>query len=107
MAQYLKSLVTGVVLPYVEQSLKSADVRLMEPAECAEYEASIGLTSDPSPDVVEPTVTAEPVVEPEPVVEEPVVETVVEEVTTSEMEVTDISEGPSDVEGVLSALEDD
>jgi hypothetical protein len=40
-AKYLKSLVTGVVLPYNEPALKSADIRLMEPAECEEYEASL------------------------------------------------------------------
>ena len=50
MARYLKSLVTGVVLPYVEASLKSADIRLMDPRECAEYEASVGKTSEPAPD---------------------------------------------------------
>jgi hypothetical protein len=52
MAQYLKSLVTGVVLPYNEPALKCADIRLMEPAECEEYEASLGSTADPSPDVL-------------------------------------------------------
>ena len=92
MAQYLKSLVTGVVLPYNEPALKCADIRLMEPAECEEYEASLGSTADPSPDAVEVTPTAE--VE-EPVVEEPVVgEHVVEDFDP-------------DVEGVLGALEID
>ena len=58
MARYLKSLATGVVLPYVEASLKSADVRLMDPEECAEYEA--GLNRPVASEVVEPEVVAEP-----------------------------------------------
>lgn len=47
--KYLKSLVTGVVLPYNEPALKCADLRLMEPAECEEYEASLKPASAPKP----------------------------------------------------------
>jgi len=47
--KYLKSLTTGVVLPFNEPALKSADIRLMEPAECEEYEASLGINAAPAP----------------------------------------------------------
>jgi len=48
MARYLKSLNTGVVLPYVEAALLSPGVREMTAEECAEYEASIGKTPQPA-----------------------------------------------------------
>lgn len=47
MARYLKSLETGVVLPYVQAALLSPGVREMSPEECAEYEASLGKTPKP------------------------------------------------------------
>lgn len=47
--KYLKSLVSGVVLPFNEAALKCADLRLMEPAECEEYEASMGINAAPPP----------------------------------------------------------
>ena len=100
MARYLKSLVTGVVLPYNTAALKSADVRQMSASECAEYEASIGKTSAPAPDAVEVTTT--PVVE-EPVVEEPVVEEPV--VTEPEVGEHIVEDFDPDVAGVLGALE--
>ena len=89
-AKYLKSLTTGVVLPYNEPALKNANMRLMEPAECEAYEQSLnkGSAAAPKP-------APEPAPEPEPVVEEVAVveeEPVVEEPFT-------------DVEGVLGALE--
>lgn len=89
MAQYLKSLATGVVLPYVEASLKSADVRKMSAEECAEYEASM---SKP--------VVQEAVPEPEPVFEEPA--------AAVEVEVEDYTpEDDPQVQEVLGALETD
>lgn len=98
MAQYLKSLITGVVLPYNVAALKSADIRLMDPAECAEYEASMGVGPSLSSNVeqtatteavdVEPTVT----VEAGPTFEEPV---------SVEVEIEDLDP----VEEVLGALE--
>jgi hypothetical protein len=94
MARYLKSLVTGVVLPYNTATLKSADVRQMSASECVEYEESMGLVSAP---VVEEPVVEEPVVE-EPVVEEPVIEEPV-------VEIQDHSEGEPEIEAVLGALE--
>lgn len=100
MGQYLKSLITGVVLPYNVAALKSADIRLMDPAECAEYEASMGVGPSLSSDVeqtvtteavdVEPTVT----VEAGPTFEEPVVEEV-------------LVENSDQVKEVLGALEVD
>jgi hypothetical protein len=67
MAQYLKSLVTGVVLPYVPASLKCADIRLMDPAECAEYEASL---NKPVAEAA-PTPAVETLPDPEVLVVEP------------------------------------
>ena len=91
-SKYLKSLVTGVVLPYNEAALKSADIRLMEPAECKEYEASVGGVAAP----VEPPVV-EAVAE-EPVVEEPVVEEVVDEPVLED-------DSEDDIDEVIAALE--
>lgn len=48
MARYLKSLNTGVVLPYVQAALLSPGVREMTAEECAEYEASIGKAPQPA-----------------------------------------------------------
>ena len=65
MAQYLKSLVTGVVLPYVEASLKSADIRKMSAEECAEYEAGINGNKSAAPAKRKPAKrkkTAEPAI---------------------------------------------
>jgi hypothetical protein len=76
---------TGVVLPYSEALAKSADVAPMTPAECDEYEASMGVTPAPSAPVVE---------EPAPVVEEPVFENVV---------VEDVA--PPEVDEVIAALD--
>ena len=91
MAQYLKSLATGCVLPYVEASLKCADVRKMTADECEEYEASLNKPVKAAPKVVEPE--PEPDVEPEVVVPE-IGETVIEDFDP-------------DVEWVLGALEVD
>lgn len=95
MARYLKSLTTGVVLPYVEASLKNADVREMSAEECAEYEASIGKT--PEPEIV-------PVVEPSP---EPEPEPEPAEIETGTVVTHDFEEGEPDAEAVLKALEVD
>ena len=81
-AKYLKSLTTGVVLPYVEAALKSAEIRLMEPAECAEYEKTLAgggpKVAEPEPvfdEVVikppKPKTKAKAKPKPEPVAEEP------------------------------------
>ena len=86
-SKYLKSLVTGVVLPYSEAALKSADIRLMEPAECEEYEASVGGVAAP----VEPPVV-------EAVAEEPVVEEVVDEPVLED-------DSEDDIDEVIAALE--
>ena len=72
-SRYLKSLATGVVLPYNEAALKSAGIRLMEPAECAEYEASIGLNpaeAAPEPVFEEVVITTADTPQPEPEVVE-------------------------------------
>lgn len=90
MARYLKSLVTGVVLPYVEASLKSADLRKMSAEECAEYEASMNKP-----------VVQEAVPEPEPVFEEP------EVVVEPEPVEVEVEEYDPSVEKVLGALETD
>lgn len=92
-ARYLKSLSTGVVLPYVEATLLNAKVREMTPAECEEYEASIGVSNSPPP-------APEPVAEPEPVAAPAAVE---KGVTVTR----DISEGEPDVDAVIAALEVD
>lgn len=97
MARFLKSLVTGVVLPYNEAALKSADIRKMSAEECEEYEASMKSSSDPHPDVVVPTVTADP--HPDVVKTTPAVEPEVGEVILEDFD--------PDVEGVLGALEVD
>ncbi len=104
MTQYLRSQTTGVVLPYNEKLLKRPNMEVMTAAECATYEASIPArlngTGEALPDVVAPTVTAEP--EPTSVVEEPT--SVVEEPT---IEVSDLSEGEPTAEELLAALEAD
>jgi hypothetical protein len=98
MARYLKSLVTGVVLPYVPASLKSADIRLMDPAECAEYEATLNKPAVAAP--VAPTPAVETLPDPEVLVVEP---KVVVEPEVGEMIVEDLDP----VEAVLGALETD
>jgi hypothetical protein len=107
MAQYLKSLVTGVVLPYNEAALKSADIRLLDPQECAEYEATLNRPVAAEPAVPTPAVETLPdpeVLVVEPVVEEPVVEEpVVEEPVFEEVVVEDLDP----VQEVLGALETD
>jgi hypothetical protein len=65
-AKYLKSLTTGVVFGFNEAALKNAEMRLMDPAECEEYERSLGTP------VAKPEPTPE--VAPEPAPEEPVAE---------------------------------
>lgn len=89
----LKSLSTGVVLPYVEAALKGENVRELTPAEVAEYMASIGKADAPAP---------APVVEPEPVFEEPAPE-IAKGVTVTR----DYSEGEPNAAEVLKALEVD
>jgi ATP-dependent RNA circularization protein (DNA/RNA ligase family) len=87
----LKSLNTGVVLPFSEAALLTPNVREMTQNEVNEYLASIGKA--PSAPVVE---VVEEVEEPE------------ETVTNVEMGVTvtqDFSEGEPDVSEVLKALE--
>lgn len=96
MARYLKSLQTGVVLPYSEALAKSADVAPMTAAECAEYEVSMGVT--PSIETVEEP--APVVEEPAPVVEEPEFEEVVFESPAIEEEET-----PPEVDEVIAALD--
>ncbi len=82
-ARYLKSLTTGVVLPYSEAALKTADIRLMEPSECAEYEASLGISREEAVPAAEPNIehveltpppAPAPEPKPEPVAEESVFE---------------------------------
>ena len=96
MAQYLKSLVTGVVLPYVPASLKCADIRLMDPTECAEYEATLNRPAVAAPVMAEavPTPAVETLPDPEVLVVEPEI---------GEMIVEDLDP----VEAVLGALETD
>ena len=88
-ARYLKSLSTGVVLPYVEAALLSPGVREMTADECAEYEASIG--KKPAAQPVRKKKAPKPAAEP-----------VKGEVTTR-----DISEGEPSAEEVLKAIESD
>lgn len=90
MTRYLKSLQTGVVLPYSEALAKSADVAPMTEAECVEYEVSMGVA--PSTSVAEQP--APVVVESAPVVEDPVFEEVVVEDAT-----------PPEVDEVIAALD--
>ena len=96
MARYLRSTLTGVVLPYVEASLKSKNVVVMTASECQEYEATLN----------RPVAVA-----PAPVVEAPVVEApVVKEPAVGEMLVGDFDPEPvlmHPVADVLGALETD
>lgn len=89
MARYLKSLTTGVILPYVEAALKNADVVVCTAEEAAAYETSVG--AKPSPP------------EPEaPVVEEVEVEEV--EVKVGAVVTQDFEDGEPDADEVLEAL---
>jgi hypothetical protein len=88
-ARYLKSLETGVVLPYVQAALLSPGVREMSAEECEEYEASIGKT---------------PVVKKAPKKKAAKVETAV---AKGEVVTKDISEGEPTADEVLKALETD
>lgn len=102
MARYLKSLQTGVVLPYSEALAKSADVAAMTAAECAEYEASMGVTpsvvvQDSAPVVEEPAPVEEV---PVPVAEEPEFEEVVFESPAIKEDET-----PPEVDEVIAALD--
>ena len=101
MARYLKSLQTGVVLPYSEALAKSADVAAMTAAECAEYEASMGVTpsvvQDSAPVVEEPAPVEEAPVQ---LAEEPEFEEVVFESPAIEEDET-----PPEVDEVIAALD--
>ena len=92
MAQYLKSLITGVVLPYVEASLKSADIRKMSASECEEYEASMNVKRKL------------PLKQPKKVIKK---KKVVAPVVEPEVGETLIGDFDPEVEGVLGALEVD
>lgn len=88
----LKSLSTGVVIPYTPAALKHSNVREMTAAEVQEYLASMNVEA--------PAVEAEP----EPVVEaepEPVV------VETGKVVTQDFEDGEPDADEVLAALEVD
>jgi len=88
MARYLKSLTTGVVLPYVEAALLNKNIREMTPEECAEYEASIGKKPAAQP---APKKAPKPPAEP----------------AKGEVVTRDISEGEPTAEEVLKAIEAD
>jgi hypothetical protein len=98
--KYLKSLITGVVLPYVEASLLSKNVRVMTPEECAEYEASL------PGGVKTPAAAPEPTPAPEPVAVA-AIETPPTEVKKGVTVTRDISEGEPNVDEVIAALEVD
>ncbi len=109
MARYLRSQTTGVVLPYNEKLLKRANVELMTPEECSQYEA--GLKPRPVSTVVETVTTVvETITTPEPT-PEPVVEELTEDevvakqpVVEPAIEVSDISEGEPTAAELLDAL---
>ena len=96
-AKYLQSTVTGVVHPYSEPAMKCADFRLMAPAECAEYEASLGVSR---PAEAEPA----PEPKPEPVFEEVHVETSFSPEPEEVEEVEEVSEEDTKVSGVLEDI---
>lgn len=89
MARYLKSLTTGVVLPYVEASLLNKNIREMTPEECAEYEKSIGKkpAAQPAPKKKASKPAAQP--------------------AKGEVVTRDISEGEPTADEVLKAIETD
>ena len=90
MARYLKSLSTGVILPYVAASLKSPGVREATSEEATEYEASLGIVN-----------TAKPASKPK-------AKAKVSKKTRKKKVVTqDISEGEPDPDEVLAALKVD
>lgn len=88
----LKSLTTGVVLPYNPAALKSANVREMTAQEVAEYMGTLDQKAE----------APQPVAEPEPVFEEPA-----PEIETGVVVTQDYSEGEPDADEVLKALEVD
>lgn len=95
----LKSLSTGVVVPYTPAALKHSNVREMTAAEVQEYLASMNVEAPAVEAEPEPVVEAEP----EPVVEaepEPVVE-------TGKVVTRDYEDGEPDADEVLAALEVD
>jgi hypothetical protein len=88
MARYLKSLNTGVVLPYVEAALLSPGVREMTAEECAEYDASLGKKSSTAPAAKKKVRKKK-------------------QAAKTGVATQDISEGEPSAEEVLKALEDD
>lgn len=99
MGRYLVSLNTGVVLPYIEASLKSPGVRELTPEEAATYEASLKAKQKTEPMDMTPEAAAPLIEVPDP---EPEVE--VEAVTVVTQ---DFADGEPEVEAVLGALEVD
>lgn len=88
----LKSLSTGVVLPYVEATLLSQEVREMTPAEVDEYMA---------------TITGKKVAAPAPVIESQPAEKPAAQVARGVTVTRDYSEGEPSAAEVLKALETD
>lgn len=91
MVKYLRSTVTGVVLPYNEKLEKRSDIETLTDEEAADYVAGL-----------KPRVEEAPAPTPEPP-PEPVAAPVFEQ--SLEVEVKDVSEGEPSADELLAALE--
>lgn len=95
MARYLVSLNTGVVLPYIEASLKSPGVRELTSEEAATYEASVKSRTVKLMDITPVAqAAAAPILNVAPASKPVSVEVVTQ----------DFADGEPDVEAVLGAL---